>query len=127
VASADVVATLNAVANPFADALRALLAGIDPSCPVTLLVYAPIILSPALGAVDSGSKASPRVGSLLLSENIQHDAWIAANPLERLYMYISAFKAALAKIEDEVLPARFRIEIAKMVDAVLRESTGPGP
>ena len=126
-ASADVVATLNAVANPFANELRARLADIDSSCPVTLLVYAPIILSPALGAVDSGSKASPRVGSLLISENIEHHAWVAANPLARLRMYTSAFKAALDKIEDEILPARFRIEITKMVDAVLRESAGAGP
>ena len=117
--SEDVSASLDIVANPFADELRTRLTNIDSSCPLALLVYGPIILSPALGSVDSDVKVSRRTRSIILSENTGHEAWMAATRQERLHMYASALKAALAKVDVESLPTRFRTEITEAIDAAV--------
>jgi len=117
--SPDVGATLDTVANPFADQLRSRLSRLDASCPLVLLVYAPIILPATLGAVDSDSEANLPTRTARVSENIGYEAWMAATRPERLHLYATALKAAIMKLDDELLPPRFRRELLEAVDATV--------
>ena len=119
VVSPDVGATLDAVANPFAEQLRSRLSRVDASCPLILLVYAPIILPATLGAVDSDSEASLRTRTARVSENIGYEAWMAAARSERLHLYAAGLKAGIMKLDDELLPPRFRTELLEAVDATI--------
>jgi hypothetical protein len=121
VVAEDVSATLDRVANPFADAFREQLATTTLTCKAGLLVYSPLIMPPSLPNVKNESAYRPRESGFMVCRNIAHQLWMSSTPKQRLRLYADALSAGLGELSQKALPASDLLAIRAAIDRATSE------
>ena len=107
---------INEIAHSFVEELREQLAAVTLAAPVEELVFCAIILPSRLGSYPDKAYYRGAGKSLLVSRNISHDSWLCASAEERLELYVSALRQAVAEAKTRYLKADDRQVLLTAID-----------
>ena len=115
---------VQAVVSTFVETLSARLSAVTLSGPVEQLVFCPVIL-PANLRTGSGPDQAPtysrKLKSLFVARNIDYDSWEAAPKVERLRMYVEAFRQGVRAAKPRHLKAPDQELLLAYIDAAAHE------